>query len=404
MRHNLLDKKYVEMLLFCMKKLGILLLPLLLLTFGIVLTACSGGEKQHVHVFGEWTQTTATCTSAGRQARACKNSDCTAIETRDVGVLGHLLDWVETVPLTETTDRVKVGTCQRSGCTHKETEITPALGTDGIVYSNMGNEYRVTGYTGTNFYVVIPANREGLPVTTIGNNAFLNNKLITRVTISATAKVIGDNAFQGCENLTTFSFAGGAEGSHLETIGNSVFNGCTNLASFQIPPRVKTIGNNAFRGTKIATAVIPYSIKVIENYTFMDCKNLGTVTFASGSSLSNIGNYAFFGCTKLLGIMVPETVEYIGQYAFGSCDSLANVSFHERSVLETIEMCAFANSTKIEIFTIPLAVQKVALYAFNGWLGTQTINVLSFATKEESELIWDYGWDGYCFAQINYLG
>ena len=36
-----------------------------------------------------------------------------------------------------------------------------------------------------------------------------------------------------------------------------------------------------------------------------------------------IGNYAFFGCSKLSQVTIPRSVNWVGDYAFSGCSSLA---------------------------------------------------------------------------------
>src|SRR4051812_26794308 len=64
----------------------------------------------------------------------------------------------------------------------------------------------ITKYTGTNGVVVIPSASNGLPVTTIGSTAFAESldgvPRLTSVTIPNSVTSIGNSAFAGCKLLS----------------------------------------------------------------------------------------------------------------------------------------------------------------------------------------------------------
>lgn len=64
-----------------------------------------------------------------------------------------------------------------------------------FTYSTDGTNVTITGYTGANATVSIPDMINGLPVTTIGTNAFVNCSTLTAVTIGTNVVSIADKAF-----------------------------------------------------------------------------------------------------------------------------------------------------------------------------------------------------------------
>lgn len=51
---------------------------------------------------------------------------------------------------------------------------------------------------------------------------------------------------------------------------------------------------------------------------FYNCTSLATVNIPN--TVEEIGNFAFYGCSKLKGkLIIPNTVTYIGVYAFYNC-------------------------------------------------------------------------------------
>ena len=68
---------------------------------------------------------------------------------------------------------------------------------EGLVYEVVnGNSITITKYTGSAASVVIPASIDGLPVTIIGERAFVNCESLTSVILSRHTRV-GRDAFPG---------------------------------------------------------------------------------------------------------------------------------------------------------------------------------------------------------------
>ena len=51
-----------------------------------------------------------------------------------------------------------------------------------------------------------------------------------------------------------------------------------------------------------------------------------------GNSVTNIGSYAFFGCSRFTGeLKIPNTVTNIGSYAFYNCTNLEKIIIQGKS-------------------------------------------------------------------------
>jgi hypothetical protein len=153
-------------------------------------------------------------------------------------------------------------------------------------------------------------------LTTIGNNAFRDCTGLTSVTIPSSVNTIGDYAFSDCTSLTSITvdsgnanyadeggvlfnkakttlvcYPAGKTGSYsipssVNTIGDGAFRGCTNLTSVTIPSNVNTIGNGAFNDTGLTSVTIPTSVNTIGDWAFYNYNGLTSVTFDTGSSIS----------------------------------------------------------------------------------------------------------------------
>jgi hypothetical protein len=65
--------------------------------------------------------------------------------------------------------------------------------------------------------------------------------------------------------------------------------------------------------------IIPNTVTDIGDSAFLNCGNIGTLTFETGSVLLTIGNDAFNGSTITGGLTIPKTVTSIGAGAFLNC-------------------------------------------------------------------------------------
>lgn len=74
--------------------------------------------------------------------------------------------------------------------------------------TNADNTLTVTAYTGGDNNVLIPATIDGLPVSSIGTNAFSSDNNLEGLTISASVTNIGADAFEGCPYLADIYFTG----------------------------------------------------------------------------------------------------------------------------------------------------------------------------------------------------
>jgi hypothetical protein len=157
-------------------------------------------------------------------------------------------------------------------------------------------EVTITGYTGTGGVVEIPTMIGGLPVTTIGQNAFQSKSSVTAVVIPNGVTTIMDAAFAGCSGMTAITLP-----NSLTSIGGYVFDGCSSLQSITIPDGVISIGPNAFAWcTSLASITLPSGLKKIISGTFWACNNLTSITIPGG--VDEIQYNAFLNCSKLASV------------------------------------------------------------------------------------------------------
>lgn len=155
----------------------------------------------------------------------------------------------------------------------------------------------------------------GAIVASIGDYAFYGSTGLTSVTIPNTLYTIGENAFYGCTGIISVTFAG----TPL-SIGNQAFGGCNGLTRVNISDLPGWCGiifngsasnplSNAhhlyLNNTEITHLNIPSSVTSIGNYAFYSCKGLTSLTIHDG--VTSIGAGAFIGCTGLTGMHVDAS-------------------------------------------------------------------------------------------------
>ena len=110
----------------------------------------------------------------------------------------------------------------------------------------------------------------------------------------------------------------------VKSLDTQVFSG-SGVTEVEIPSTVTNIGNQAFYDcTNLTTVTGGTAVKSIGDYAFYNCANLTAVTI--GAAVKNIGRYAFGKCTDLENVYVPDSVEKLGAYAFRYCESLKTAS------------------------------------------------------------------------------
>jgi len=93
------------------------------------------------------------------------------------------------------------------------------------------------------------------------------------------------------------------------------------LTDVVIVEGVTGIGNLAFTDSSLETLVIPSSVTEIGEGAFRGCTSLRSVVIPE--DVTEIGPGAFEGCTSLASVTIPSSVTGIGDSAFEGCTSLS---------------------------------------------------------------------------------
>jgi hypothetical protein len=124
------------------------------------------------------------------------------------------------------------------------------------------------------------------------------------------------------------------------------------------------IGEYAFSGcTKldISNGTLPDNIEKIGSGAFQNCsENLAFLTLPSAVTI--VPDYLCEGCSNLGEVVLAEGTTEIGYASFRDCISLHNINFEDG--LEIIDDYAFNNCEKLVDIDIPESVTEIGKYAF----------------------------------------
>lgn len=235
-------------------------------------------------------------------------------------------------------------------------------------------------------------------LSTIGEYA-LSGTALTTVALTSQIKLIKSRAFANCDSLKNVDMS-----QTKVTVLNGTFRGCINLATFKLPPELTCIEDSPFLGTALIPLPIPESLTSlgpgalanttfngqglpgiltsIGDYAFAWCASLQSIDL-SHTSISSIGNYAFFN-SSLKSIIWPKSITLIGSRIFELTkieefvvpESVTNLSYgaFEKSTIKSIDMSAssivelenrtFAHTPLLRTVILPKSLTKIGKHCF----------------------------------------
>ncbi len=209
-----------------------------------------------------------------------------------------------------------------------------------IIYTpnDTGTAMEVTGFeSGVSGTVTILSQADGLPVTTIGANAFENLATVTSIALPSSITTIETAAFKNYTGNVTFpsnstasltslgeeAFYGSglsliwlSDATGLTSIPDWAFYDCDSLTDYSGPPNLTSIGVESFAelDTLDSVSSIPGTVTSIGVGAFKNSVAITTLDFPS--QITDIPDYLATGCTSLDSVTFQGTVDSIGTDAF----------------------------------------------------------------------------------------
>lgn len=212
---------------------------------------------------------------------------------------------------------------------------------------------KIISYKGSETYIVLTKLDGKYNIISIEDGAFADKENLKKITLPTMVKSIGKNAFRGCTSLSEVVFSD--SGTMLSEIKDGAFYGCKKLISIPHSENLEKIGAYAFYGcVKANTDTSEFTrLSSIGDFAFAFC---GTdseekTEMKISSSVTEIGNGAFFGCVNIKSFSAD------GNKSFESDDGVLFAD--EKNVL-----IAFPAASEKTEYSIPSSVKKIADNAF----------------------------------------
>ena len=133
----------------------------------------------------------------------------------------------------------------------------------------------------------------------------------------------GNTQIQSFDELKYFT--------RLMGLDAEAFSSCTSLSSITLPESITSIGPRAFaRCTQLSSFSGKFAsddghLLIVDKTVVASAPAALSGSYSIPSTVSTVGEYAYYGCSGLRSIEIPEKVTAIGQYAFSYCTGLSSI-------------------------------------------------------------------------------
>jgi hypothetical protein len=153
-----------------------------------------------------------------------------------------------------------------------------------------------------------------------------------------------------------------------------MFIGCSALKHLILPSTLCEIAPDAFAECKAISEITVCARGKLEKYPFPMFKGIKKLTV--DGSVTDIGAYAFDGCTSFTHVILKPGVKTVGDYAFSRCKSIISLELPEG--LCEIHTGAFKDCAKLPSVTLP---ESLRLLGPDSLAGCSSLALVVLKTK-----------------------
>lgn len=159
----------------------------------------------------------------------------------------------------------------------------------------------------------------------IVHRAFLDCASLENLGDLSGIKYLGSASFAGCNKLKTINICNAEVlWDPTENASENIFIGCLSLEKIIISSKLKVIPNNTFKSCVNLKTIVTEKNELpkftqIGIGAFQNCSSLQQLP--DFSLLTEIPQYAFYGCGSINAVFIPNNIKTIGDWAFFHCYS-----------------------------------------------------------------------------------
>ena len=207
-----------------------------------------------------------------------------------------------------------------------------------------------------------------------GNTSLTDNGFVYAVKGDGTLEVTGLESWQRNADIPSDVTISGQR-YRVTSIAAYAFQGRSDIEYLSIPWSVKSIGEYAFLN---CGGNLTVNIADLESWCQMELGNEYSCPFSSAKKVlvydretdridipkgvTSIGHYTFYQCPGITSLNIPSTVSSIGSSAFEDCTELMSLTLSEG--LRDIGGSAFEGCSRLTILSIPSTVSLISINAF----------------------------------------
>ena len=302
--------------------------------------------ENHQHAVAEWvTIKTPTCTASGTQNAICSCGK--TVDTKDIPSKGH----------SPVVDKAVAATCTSNGLTEgSHCSVCDAI----IVRQETVNS---KGHTMSSKRVAATSNREEYTLHYCTSCPYSYEEFsATTSPIKFISHNNGTCSVTGLNDTTIENLViptKSPSGDTVVAVSDRAFIRNSTLKSVTLPSTVNQIGEFAFCGcTNLKAVNGSQYATTIKGSAFAESPLLTSLDLSSATTL---GNYICRDMTNLSSVKLSDKLKKLPQGMFASCTSLLEINLP--SSITVIGNSAF-QSTNIENIVLPDSVEEIEMYAF----------------------------------------